>query len=628
MVYTDGLIRELMMPLALTIIYTLLSSLLISMTVVPAACSTLLKKTKPKPHKLFDRMMDLYEKALSFCLKVKILPLGLAVGLLVFSIVIALQSGIVMIPDASSPQIEGSVTLDENLTREESYEKMGTLIERLGQIEGIASVCVMSGNSDMALLVGATSDGYSNYSLMILCENEEAGAAEIEKITDSMYAVADELGLGENFSITSGMDAMDQMLGSGLSLSIFGDDIDELNRISGDIMDIIATVPGYTDISNGNEDAKQILHMYIDRDAAINDGLTVAQIYQAIYGKLTTSSVVTSVNLAGEKLDVEIITGLEPLDAQNIMDYTFTIDDEDEDGNAITRDEPLSEYASIVTENGQRSINRQNSSYYIDVTAGVEEGYNNALLSRELLPKLEQYERPSGYTLDIGGETETTTQMISQMALVLALGLVLVYLIMVAQFQSLLSPFIILFTIPLAFTGGFLGLRFMKEPISMMCLMGLMVLMGTVVNNGIVYVDYTNQLRKGGLSRHEALIAAGKTRMRPILMTAMTTILAEASLCIGDSLSSQLGKGMGIVIIGGLAYATLMTLFIVPVIYDILFRKQPLDIDTGSESLDDIPDDAAEFLKEKREREQIVNQERTSDEPEDGDGDESGSDPK
>ncbi|MCR5441313.1 MAG: efflux RND transporter permease subunit [Lachnospiraceae bacterium] len=626
MVYTDGLIRELMMPLALTIIYTLLSSLLISMTVVPAACSTLLKKTKPKPHKLFDRVMELYEKALSFCLKVKILPLGLAVGLLVFSIVIALQSGIVMIPNASSPQIQGSVTLDENLTREESYEKMGTLIERLGQIEGIKSVCVMSGNSDMALLVGATSDGYSNYSLMILCENEEAGAAEIEKITDSMYAVADELGLGETFSITSGMDAMDQMLGSGLSLSIFGDDIDELNRISGDIMDIIATVPGYTDISNGNEDAKQILHMYIDRDAAINDGLTVAQIYQAIYGELTTSSVVTSVNLAGEKLDVEIITGLEPLDAQNIMDYTFTIDDEDEDGNAITRDEPLSEYASIVTENGQRSINRQNSSYYIDVTAGVEEGYNNALLSRELLPKLEQYELPSGYTLDIGGETETTTQMISQMALVLALGLVLVYLIMVAQFQSLLSPFIILFTIPLAFTGGFLGLRFMKEPISMMCLMGLMVLMGTVVNNGIVYVDYTNQLRKGGLSRHEALIAAGKTRMRPILMTAMTTILAEASLCIGDSLSSQLGRGMGIVIIGGLAYATLMTLFIVPVIYDILFRKQPLDIDTGSESLDDIPDDAAEFLKEKKEREQIATQERASDGSEDGDSDESGSD--
>ncbi len=599
MVYTEGLIRELMMPLALTIIYTLLSSLLISMTVVPAACSTLLKRTKPKEHKLFDKILDIYEKLLRFCLRVKIVPLGLAVGLLAFSIMIALQSGIVMIPDASSPQIQGSVVTDEGLTREESYAQMSMLIEKMSSIEGVASVCVMSGNSDMTLLVGASGDGYGSYSLMILCENEEAGAAEITRITDSMYAAAEEIGLKGSLSITSGMDAMDQMLGSGMSISIFGDDISELTRISEDIMGIIATVPGYTDISNGNEDAKQILHMYIDRDAAINDGLTVAQIYQAVYGKLTTSSVATTVKIAGETLDVEIVTDIDPIDVGNIMDYTFTIDDEDEDGNAITRDEPLSEYASIVTEAGQNSINRLNSSYYIDVTAGVEEGYNNALLSRDLLPKLEQYELPSGYTMDIGGETETTNQMIQQMALVLALGLVLVYLIMVAQFQSLLSPFIILFTIPLAFTGGFLGLRIMHEPISMMCLMGLMVLMGTVVNNGIVYVDYTNQLRKGGLKRHDALIAAGKTRMRPILMTAMTTILAEASLCIGDSLSSQLGKGMGIVIIGGLAYATLMTLFIVPVIYDILFKKQPLDIDTGSESLDDIPDDAAEYLKSK-----------------------------
>ena len=272
-------------------------------------------------------------------------------------------------------------------------------------------------------------------------------------------------------------------------------------------------------------------------------------------------------------------------------------------------------------------------SYYIDVTAGVEEGYNNALLTRELTPLLEAYELPSGYTLDMGGESETTTQMIQQMSLVLALGLVLVYLIMVAQFQSLLSPFIILFTVPLAFTGGFLGLKFMNEPISMMALMGFLVLMGTVVNNGIVYVDYTNQLRIGGLERHDALIAAGKTRMRPILMTAMTTILAECSLCIGDSLSSQLGKGMGIVIIGGLAYATLMTLFIVPVIYDILFKKQPLNIDTGSESLDDIPDDAAEYLKEKEkekaeetEIEKTADTERNADRSEDGDEQESGSD--
>ncbi len=621
MVYTEGLIRELMMPLALTIIYTLLSSLLISMTVVPAACSTFLKKTKPKEHKLFDKILDLYGKALSVCLRVKILPLGLAVGLLAFSILIALRSGIVMIPDAASSQIQGTYVMEEGLSREESYERMMAIIEKMNQIEGIDSVSVMSGSSDMTLMVGMTDSSYDSFSIMVLCENEDAGAEEVAKITDAMYAAAE--GYGGELSVTSGMDAMDQMLGSGLSISIFGEDVAELNRISNDIMDIIATIPGYTEISNGNEDAKQILHMYIDRDAAINDGLTVAQIYQAIYGKVNNSSVVSSVTLAGETLDVEIITDLDPIDAENILDYTFTIDDEDEDGNDITRDEPLSEYATMVTEDGQKEINRLNSSYYITVTASVEEGYNNALLTRQLTPLLESYSLPSGYTLDLGGESETTTQMISQMALVLALGLVLVYLIMVAQFQSLLSPFIILFTVPLAFTGGFLGLRFMGEPISMMALMGFLVLMGTVVNNGIVYVDYTNQLRIGGLSRHDALIAAGKTRMRPILMTALTTILAESSLCIGDSLSSQLGKGMGIVIIGGLAYATLMTLFIVPVIYDILFKKQPVNIDTGSESLDDIPDDAAEYLKEK-ELEQNRNIERDADGSEEQPSGESG----
>lgn len=610
MVYTEGLIRELMMPLALTIIYTLLSSLLISMTVVPAACSTFLKNTKPKEHKLFDKILDRYGKLLDLCLRVKILPLGIAIGLLVFSVLIALRSGIVMIPDAASSQIQGTYVVDEGLTREESYDKVMTLIERMDQIEGIDSVSVMSGSSDLTLMVGVSDTSYDSFSIMVLCENDDAGAEEVGKITDAMFAAAE--GLGGTLTVTSGMDAMDQMLGSGLSISIFGEDVAELTRISEDIMGIIATVPGYTEISNGNEDAKQILHMYIDRDAAINDGLTVAQIYQAIYGKINNSAVATSVTIDGETLDVEIITGLDPIDADNILDYTFTIDDEDEDGNAITRDEPLSEYATIVTEDGQKEISRLNSSYYVTVTASVEDGYNNALLTRQLTPLLESYELPSGYTMDLGGESETTTQMIEQMTLVLALGLVLVYLIMVAQFQSLLSPFIILFTVPLAFTGGFLGLKFMGEPISMMALMGFMVLMGTVVNNGIVYVDYTNQLRIGGLSRHEALIAAGKTRMRPILMTALTTILAESALCIGDSLSSQLGRGMGIVIIGGLAYATLMTLFIVPVIYDILFKKQPVNIDTGSESLDDIPDDAAEYLKEK-ELEQIRNIERDLD---------------
>ena len=153
----------------------------------------------------------------------------------------------------------------------------------------------------------------------------------------------------------------------------------------------------------------------------------------------------------------------------------------------------------------------------------------------------------------------------------------------------------------------------------MTSLMGFVVLLGTVVNNGIVFVDYANQLRLGGIERRAALIATGKTRMRPILMTALTTILAMTKMVMGDDMGSQLGKGMAIVIIGGLAYATLMTLFIIPVMYDILFKRKPLQVDVGSENLDDLPDDAAEFIQQEQQRQARLTEQPAATAPKGGD---------
>jgi HAE1 family hydrophobic/amphiphilic exporter-1 len=191
--------------------------------------------------------------------------------------------------------------------------------------------------------------------------------------------------------------------------------------------------------------------------------------------------------------------------------------------------------------------------------------------------------------------------MITQMLKMIGLGFLFIYLVMVAQFQSLLSPFIVIFTVPLAFTGGFLGLLAGREQLSLFSMMGFLVLMGTVVNNGIVFVDYTNQLRLGGLDKRRALIATGETRMRPILMTAMTTILAMSALVFDRSTSAGMSRGMALVVAGGLLYATLMTLIIVPVMYDLLYHRQPRVVDVGSdEELDEAPDDAEEFLEEQR----------------------------
>ena len=197
---------------------------------------------------------------------------------------------------------------------------------------------------------------------------------------------------------------------------------------------------------------------------------------------------------------------------------------------------------------------------------------------------------------EISGEVTTIADAMSDLVLMILLAVVFIYLIMVAQFQSLLSPFIVMFTVPLAFTGGLIGLLITGQQLSLMSLMGFIVMMGTVVNNGIVFVDYTNQLRIGGMDRRAALIATGKTRMRPILMTALTTILAMFQMLFSDDMASQLMSGMAIVIIGGLLYATFMTLYIVPVMYEILFRRPPLQVDVGGDDLDDVPDDAAEFI--------------------------------
>ncbi len=598
MVYTTGLVNDLMAPMCLTIVFCLLASLLVSVTVAPAASSTILKNAKEIKHPFYDKVRDAYGKALAFCLKVKAVPIGAAVGLLVLSIILVIKMGIVVIPDMTMNQIQATINYGDDVSRDEAYALTDQAIERILKVEGLGSIGVLSGG-DEALLVSEIAndpDNFHTMSFLMLTEDPDAGDAEIRRIMkDIEDSVAD---LDIDFKLDTAASEMDDLTGgSGLSINVYGQDLETLNSITHDIMDMMEGIEGYKDISNGEEDADKILHINIDKNAAMSKGLNVVQIYQAINEKLKGSKKAVTITVDGIDMDIKVVNELEPLTRENILDYTFDTQITDDDYDTVTVEHKLSEFATVEVQDGVTSINRKNQSRYMTVTADAADGYNLTLLTRQLKPMVDAYKLPGGYSIEMGGEYDSVIQMIEQMALVAGLGLLMVYLVMVAQFQSLLSPFIVLFTVPLAFTGGFLSLFIMRENLSVIAIMGLIVLMGTVVNNGIVFVDYTNQLRKGGLDRHAALIATGKTRMRPILMTALTTILAESNLILGDDLGTQLGRGMALVIAGGLAYATLMTLFIIPVMYDIMFKKQPLDIDTGSDTeLDDIPDDAAEFL--------------------------------
>lgn len=602
MLFTTGTVRELMMPISLTIIFTLCASLLIAMTVVPATGSTLLKNSGEKKHPWFEKIQDVYGKLLEFCLKVKVVPLTVAIVFLIFSIWAVVRMGIVMIPEMTSNQIQISVQMPEDAEKDTCYEMADQVMEAILSVDGVESVGAMSGGamSLVASTAGSGSNNFTSYSFMITTENKDAGEAEVKQIcADILSGTAD---IGCQVSVSTGMSEMSTMMGSGLSINVYGSDLDTLTDITEDIMEIVGTIEGFTDISNGQEEPDQVIHLILNRDAAMRQGLTAAQIFAEISGSLTETATAATVTVDGIEMEIVVKDIREPLTRENILDYNFEKQVTDEKGNSITEDHPLSEFAEIRIEEGVQSIQRENQSRYMTVTASVKEGYNATLLARELEPLLDQYEMPSGYSFDSVGESDTVNQMIVQMVKVLLMGLAFIYLVMVAQFQSLLSPFIVLFTVPLAFTGGLIGLLIMGEPLSVMGMMGFVVLLGTVVNNGIVFVDYVNQLRIGGLERRDALIATGKTRMRPILMTALTTILAMASLLFGDDLSSQMSRGMAIVVAGGLAYATLMTLFIIPVMYDILFKKKPVNVDIGREDLDDVPDDAADYLRQKAEK--------------------------
>ena len=396
----------------------------------------------------------------------------------------------------------------------------------------------------------------------------------------------------------NGMMDMSALSGSGIEVDLYGSDLNDLNTAAGQVVDLLNSVDGIANVSDGQENGDEEINISIDKDKAMRMGLTVAQVYQQVAAKLTTDTTATTLKANGTNYTVTIVDKTETPDLDSLFNMEFETTTTDEDGSSVTETHALGEFATRTTSAGFVSIARENGSRKMSVTSETVDGYNTTLLSREVEPKLAALDLPDGVTAELAGETTQVAEMLQQMVLMMTLALIFVYFVMVAQFQSLLSPFIVLFTIPLAFTGGMLGLMIAGEQLSLISLMGFLVLMGVVVNNGIVFVDYANQLRIGGLERTDALVATGRTRMRPILMTTLTTVLAMVTMLFSQDVGSDMSKGMAIVIIGGLTYATLMTLFIVPVMYDLFYRKPPVNIDVGDDGMDDLPDDAAEFAAE------------------------------
>ncbi|MDD6202384.1 MAG: efflux RND transporter permease subunit [Lachnospiraceae bacterium] len=577
-VFTEGITRQLFVDMGLTIAFSLVASLLVALTVVPAMASKTLTKIKPvKENGLYRKMVAGYEKLLRLALRFKPVVLIGVIALFVISAVLSVSRGTAFMPQMDSTQISVSIETPNGTPLGDTAAISDEVVERIRAIEEVEDVGAMAGLSSMEMLTGAGSGDTNSISMYVtLKEEKEHTAEEIGRM------IAEATTDIENAEITVNTDSMDMSAlgGSGITIQVRGRDLDTIQKIASDVADIVSGVEGTAEVSDGMTETTGELRIKIDRDKAMDYGLTVAQVFSQINAKVQSAQSSSELTTDTKDYDIYVINQADDsMTRDDIRNMTIEYTDKDKMKQKVA----LSEIATFEEKEGMTSINREDQTRYVAVSAAIADGYNVGFVADDVNKALKNYEVPKGYSLVFSGENETINDAMKQVILMLVLALILMFLIMVAQFQSLLSPFIIMFTIPLAFTGGFLGLYVTGSEVSVIALIGFVMLSGIIVNNGIVLVDYINQLRAGGMEKKEAILEAGRTRLRPVLMTALTTILALSTMVFSREMGADMARPMAIVTTGGLVYGTLLTLFVVPCIYDIFNREKKKKREDGYE---------------------------------------------
>ena len=611
-VFVEGITKQLFTDLALTMTYSLLASLIVALTLVPAMASGMLRKEKPQKPGLLDRVYPAYRKAVSWSLRHRAVVLLLSLVLLLGSAGATLARGFAFMPNIDMNTVNLTVSMPEGCTREQAVSLADEVLRRAAQVENVETVGAMmsssgsSGGMDMTSIMSSGGGAYDVTAYITLTEGA-SGAKTGQQIEAACT------GMDCTVTASGAMDSyMTYLTGSGVALNVYGSDMEQMQSAAKTLAAKLATVPGTENVSDGLEQAATALHLSVDRNAAMEKGLTVAQVYMAVASALTDTDSSLSLTLDGLDVSVSIQSPEESrMTREKLMDLeidpsamsamssmmsaasgsgsmsgmsSMSSGSGSMSGmsgmssgstSAVQAAEPvrLGDIAKLEETVSLNTIHRDQQRRYITVSADVADGYNVTKVTTAAQAAIAEVDLPQGITASFQGENEAIMDAIRQLLLMLLLGIVLVYLVMVAQFQSLRSPLIVMFTIPLAFTGGFLALLLAGIEVSVVSLVGFVMLVGVIVNNGIVLVDYINQLRLEGMGRREAIIEAGVTRLRPILMTSLTTILGLVVMAFGKDVGTALMQPVALVCIGGLLYATLMTLLVVPCMYDILSRR-------------------------------------------------------
>ncbi|WP_346910519.1 efflux RND transporter permease subunit [Faecalicatena orotica] len=572
-VFTEGIARQLFVDMGLTIAYSLLASLVVALTLVPMMSAGLLKRTKQKESGFFHHLKNGYEKLLRKALRFRPLVLAGALALFVLSGVLAISRGTAFMPDMQSTQISMSITTPEGTSLEDTAKAADQFTDQLMKLKDIGDVGGMAMSGGMMGGGNTVTNQVEFYALLA-----EKRTMSDEKLQKSIEKIAKEEGVELSISM-SDMD-MSALGSSGISVQIKGRDLDRLQKMAKEIAEIVENVKGTKNVSDGMDETTEELRVVVDKKKAISHNLTVAQVYQELAKKLKDPASSTSLDLDTSSIGIIVAEQKnQDLTRESVRDLKLDVTKQDGSKEQIA----LKDIASFETGYGLQSISRDAQSRYMNVTAEIEEDDNIGLVSGRVEKALKNYKLPDGYTIEMKGEDETINETMTELFKMLGLAVVFMYLIMVAQFQSLRSPFIVMFTVPLAFTGGLFGLWMTGSPVSVIAMIGFVMLSGIIVNNGIVFIDYTNQLTASGMEQKEALVEAGRTRLRPIIMTALTTILGLSTMALGFGSGADMVQPMAIVTIGGLIYGTVLTLFVVPCIYSLFHNREKARLREGIE---------------------------------------------
>ena len=604
-VFTEGITRQLFVDIALTITFTLTASLIVALTFVPMMAAGLLKNPKEVRHAFFEKVQQGYAKLLELALKFKpVVFIGVTV-LLVTSALAAYSRGFsFMDMNMETDQLTVTVAAkdDEKLTFEELCERADEVTEKIAGIDGVETIGAIAGGDSALMSMGGSSDSVTMYLLLEEDSSVTTGeiTAQIAELTKDMDCQVD--------TDNSASD-MSSFLGSGITVQIKGSDLGTLQELAGKVAGVVEAQEGTVDVDDGLDNTTQSYTIHVDKEKAAEYGMTTAQVFQLVYAKLASQTAVTTISAGVQDYEVYVRSEEQAnVTLDDIKNLTFSYEDkmaqlsgtgsdeeketdeklsedtkdtgdakdieDTEDTGDTVKEIPLTEIATFEAGSSLNAVSRDSQTRYISVTAGVDDTHNVTLVANALMKELNKIDLPEGYSIEMTGEDEMIADAMQQLYLMLILAVVFIYLIMVAQFQSFLSPFIIMFTIPLAFTGGLFALFFTGNEISVVAMIGFVMLAGIIVNNGIVMVDYVNQLRRGGMTKKEAILNSAKTRLRPILMTALTTILSMSTMALGLGDGSEMMQPMAIVTEGGLIYGTLLTLFVVPCIYDAFNREK------------------------------------------------------